>query len=68
LPTVRISFTPGAAVATKSNIFATGPSRASNGSFSCNLRYSRSDSSVFIAMAYRLGCTSVGANSRGPTP
>ena len=55
LPTVRISFTPGAALATKSNVRARGPMRASSGSFSCSFRYSLSDSSVSIDMSQRPG-------------
>ena len=59
LPTVRISFTPGAALATKSKVRARGPMRASSGSLSWRLRYSLSDSSVSIDMAKRSGWTSV---------
>ena len=51
LPTVRISFTPGAAVATKSSTRASGPSRPSTGTRRLSLRYSLSDSSVRIAIA-----------------
>ena len=38
LPTVRISFTPGAALATKSNVRASGPIRATSGSLSWRLQ------------------------------
>jgi len=51
LPTVRISFTPGAAVATKSNARASGPIRPNTGTRACTLRYSRSDASVSICIA-----------------
>ena len=51
LPTVRISFTPGAAVATKSNARAIGPMRPNTGTRACTLRYSRSDASVSICIA-----------------
>ena len=49
-PTVRISFTPGAAVATKSNIFATGPIRPSTGTLRFSFRYSWSDASVCMVI------------------
>ena len=52
---VRISFTPGAALATKSKVRASGPRRATNGIFSWRLRYSFSDSSVSIDIAKRPG-------------
>ena len=50
LPTARISFTPGAASATKSNVRASGPMRPTSGTLTNSRRYSRSESSVFIAM------------------
>ena len=63
---MRISFTPGAAVATKSRLLASGPMRASSGMRSWSLRYSWSDSSVSIVMANRPGTTSRGSKAVGP--
>ena len=51
LPIVRISLTPGAAVATKSSARASGPRRPRIGTRMLSFRYSRSDASVSIAMA-----------------
>src|SRR5436190_14860347 len=64
---VRTSFTPGAACATKSKVLASGPIRATRGTFSCRRRYSFSDSSVCIDMAKRLGAISLGVKSVSPT-
>ena len=65
LPTVRISRTPGAAVARKSNALATGPMRPTIGTCSWSLRYSRSDASVSMVMAKRPGWTSFSLNAIG---
>ena len=65
-PMVRISFTPGAALAMKSKVRASGPILARSGIFSWRLRYSLSDSSVFIDMAQRLGWSSRAANAVSP--
>ncbi len=63
---MRISFTPGAALATKSNVRASGPILAMSGIFSWRLRYSLSESSVFIDIANRPGRTSRSLNAVGP--
>src|SRR5713101_5584746 len=65
LPTVRISFTPGAAVATKSKTRASGPRRPSTGTRACTLRYSRNEASVFICIANTPGCTCWGSKPTG---
>ena len=65
LPMVRISFTPGAAVATKSNTLASGPTRPGNGSLRLRRRYSWSDASVSMAMAQRAGKTISGRKPTG---
>ena len=65
LPTVRISRTPGAAAARKSNALATGPMRPTIGIRSCSLRYSRSAASVSMDMANSFGCTSRSLNAMG---
>ncbi len=57
LPTVRISRTPGAAVATKSKARASGPRRPNTGTRACTFRYSRSDASVSICMTNTPGYT-----------
>ena len=57
LPIVRISFTPGAAVATNSSTRASGPSRPSTGTLRFSRRYSCSDASVSIDIARTPGCT-----------
>src|SRR5207248_4503555 len=59
---MRISRTPGAAVATNSKARASGPMRPTTGTRRKSRRYSRSDASVSIDMAHRRGCTSVGWN------
>src|SRR5829696_5255380 len=65
LPTVRISLTPGAAVATKSNARAIGPMRPNTGTRACTFRYSRSDDSVSICIANTPGCTWRGSKPTG---
>src|SRR3954471_10213398 len=65
LPTVRISLTPGAAVATKSNARAMGPMRPNTGTRACTLRYSRSEDSVSICIANTPGCTWRGSKPTG---
>ena len=62
---MRISRTPGAAVARKSKALATGPIRPTMGIWSCILRYSRSDASVSIVMAKSPGWTSFSLNAVG---
>jgi hypothetical protein len=62
LPTVRISFTPGAAVATKSKALAIGPIRPGMGTFRWRRTYSLSDASVSMAMAHTPGWTRSGRN------
>ncbi len=64
-PMVRISFTPGAAVATKSNTLASGPTRPGIGTRRFRRRYSWSDSSVSMAMADSPGKTTSGRNPTG---
>ena len=63
---MRISRTPGAAVATKSNALANGPMRPTTGIRRLSLRYSRSDASVSIDMAHSPGRTSRAAKFVGP--
>src|SRR3954451_15035464 len=65
LPTVRISFTPGAAVATKSKARAMGPMRPKTGTRACTLRYSRNDASVSICIANTPGWTWRGSKPTG---
>ena len=55
ISTVRISRTPGAAVATKSKALARGPMRPTTGICRLRRRYSRSDASVSIDMAHNRG-------------
>ena len=62
---MRISRTPGAAVATKSNALASGPMRPTTGIRSWSFRYSRSDASVSMVMANRPGRTSVSVKPVG---
>jgi hypothetical protein len=62
---VTISLTPGAADATKSNILARGPTRATSGSLSCWEMYWRSDASVSMDMAHRSGITSRSSKPTG---
>ncbi len=63
---VRISFTPGAAVAMKSNVRATGPIRPSSGILSWSRRYSFSEASVSMDIAHRLGCSSRASKAVSP--
>src|SRR5262249_39020400 len=60
-----ISFTPGAAVATKSSTWASGPRRPITGTRRLSLMYSCSDASVSIAMARMPGWISLGVNPTG---
>src|SRR6478752_2410980 len=60
LPMVRISFTPGAAVATKSSMPASGPSRPMIGTRRLSRRYSARLASVSIAISEIPGTTSRG--------
>ena len=62
---MRISRTPGAAVATKSKALASGPMRPTTGMRSWSLRYSRSDASVSMVMAKRPGRISFSLNPVG---
>ena len=62
---MRISRTPGAAVATKSKALASGPMRPTTGMRSCSLRYSRSDASVSIDIDQTPGAISRGVKSVG---
>ena len=63
---MRISRTPGAAVATKSKALARGPMRPTTGMRRLSRRYSRSDASVSIDMAHSDGNTSRAAKLVGP--
>ena len=63
---VRISFTPGAAVAMKSKVRATGPIRPNSGILSWRLRYSLSEASVSMDIAHRLGWSSRASNAVSP--
>ncbi len=65
LPIVRISFTPGAAVATKSRARASGPMRPMTGTCRLRRRYSCSDASVSIAIASTPGWISFGREPDG---
>src|SRR4051794_38285101 len=65
LPIVRISFTPGAAVATKSRTRASGPMRPMTGTRRLRRRYSCSEASVSIAIASTPGWISRGLNPTG---
>src|SRR5436305_7403114 len=57
---MRISRTPGAAVATNSKARASGPMRPTTGTRRLSRRYSRSDASVSIDIVDSLGSTSAG--------
>src|SRR4051812_11837164 len=62
---VRTSFTPGAAVATKSRTRTSGPRRPSTGTFRFSLRYSRRLASVSIDIAKTPGWISRGWKPAG---
>ena len=55
---MRISRTPGAAVATKSKAFATGPIRPITGTRAIIFKYSLSEASVSIDIAVSRALTS----------